>query len=50
LHATYIKPNIVTTIKERRLEWARHLLRIPEDKTKYFWKKYSEKDKLESEN
>jgi hypothetical protein len=29
----YRKPNIVTTMKVRRLEWAGHLLRIADDRT-----------------
>jgi hypothetical protein len=31
--AMYRKPNIVTTIKVRRLEWAGHLLRMSNDRT-----------------
>jgi hypothetical protein len=29
----YRKPNIVTTIKARRLEWAGHLVRMSDDRT-----------------
>jgi hypothetical protein len=47
------KPNIVTTIKVRRLEWAGHLVRMSDDRTvkKMFlgetrWKKTSRKTKI----
>jgi hypothetical protein len=33
LQVTYRKPNIVTTIIVRILEWAGYLVRIPDDKT-----------------
>jgi hypothetical protein len=33
LQVTYRKPNIVTTIKVRRLEWAGNLVRISDDRT-----------------
>jgi hypothetical protein len=29
----YIKPNIVTTIKVRRLQWAGHVARMSDDRT-----------------
>jgi hypothetical protein len=33
LQVIYIKPNIVTTVTERRLIWAGHLERMSDDKT-----------------
>jgi hypothetical protein len=33
LHVTYRKTNIVTTIKVRRLQWAGHVVRMPDDRT-----------------
>jgi hypothetical protein len=33
LQVVYRKPNIVITIKVRRLEWAGHIVRIPDDGT-----------------
>jgi hypothetical protein len=33
LQVRYRKPNILTTIKVRRLEWAGHLVRISDDRT-----------------
>jgi hypothetical protein len=33
LQVMYRKPNIVTTIKVRRLEWAGHLVRMSDDRT-----------------
>ena len=33
LQAVYKKPNIVTTIKVRRLEWAGHVVRMSDDRT-----------------
>lgn len=40
-----MKPNIVTTIKGRRLERPGHLLRMSDDRTaKYFWRKLMEEE------
>jgi len=33
LQVTYRKPNIVTTIKVRKLEWVGHVVRIADDRT-----------------
>jgi len=33
LQVIYIKPNIVTTVTERRLKWAGRLERMSDDKT-----------------
>jgi hypothetical protein len=48
----YTKPNIVTTIKVRRLEWPGHLVRISDDSTvkKYFWGNQVEEEKQEDQN
>ena len=33
LQVTCGKPNVVTTMKVRRLEWAGHVERLPDDRT-----------------
>jgi hypothetical protein len=46
------KPNIVTTIDVRRLEWAGHVVRMSDYRTakKYFWKNQMEEKKQEDQN
>jgi hypothetical protein len=48
----YTKPNIVTTIKVRRLEWAGQLVRISDDRTvkKVFMGKPDGRRKQEDQN
>jgi hypothetical protein len=52
LQVMYIKPNIVTTIKVSRLEWAGHVVRMSDDRTvkKVFVGNQMEEEKQQDQN
>jgi hypothetical protein len=52
LQEMYRKPNIVTTMKVRRLEWAGHLVRMSDDRTikTVFLGNQMEEEKQEDQN